>query len=90
MVVVLKPIHDAARIERVVVSTYQSVSGAGQKGIRQLERESQALSSGSSPISCQEPHRHRGLARFGHIDRGIRQPSRTRDTCAFFRHGLTI
>jgi aspartate-semialdehyde dehydrogenase len=36
MVVALKPIHDAARIKRVVVSTYQSVSGAGQKGMHEL------------------------------------------------------
>ena len=32
MVVALKPLHDAVRIRRVIVSTYQSVSGAGQKG----------------------------------------------------------
>ena len=30
MVVALKPIHDKARIKRIVVSTYQSVSGAGK------------------------------------------------------------
>jgi aspartate-semialdehyde dehydrogenase len=40
MVVVLKPIQDAAGIRRVVVSTYQSVSGAGRSGIRELERQS--------------------------------------------------
>lgn len=39
MVLVLKPIHDAAGIERVVVSTYQAVSGTGQKGIRELEKQ---------------------------------------------------
>ena len=33
MVVALKPLHDRARIKRVVVSTYQSVSGAGKEGI---------------------------------------------------------
>ena len=33
MVVALKPIHDAARIKRIVVSTYQSVSGTGLKAI---------------------------------------------------------
>src|SRR3546814_521326 len=32
MVVVLKPLHDAAKIKRVVVATYQSVSGAGKQG----------------------------------------------------------
>jgi aspartate-semialdehyde dehydrogenase len=36
MVVALKPLHDAFRIKRVVVSTYQSVSGAGQTGISEL------------------------------------------------------
>ena len=42
MVVALKPLHDAARIRRVVVSTYQSVSGAGQKGIHELESQTEA------------------------------------------------
>jgi len=39
MVMVLKPLHDAFRIKRVVVSTYQSVTGAGKKGANQLEDE---------------------------------------------------
>ena len=39
MVVVLKPLHDAFGIKRVVVSTYQSVTGAGKKGVNQLEDE---------------------------------------------------
>jgi len=36
MVVALKPLHDRARIKRVVVATYQSVSGAGKEGIDEL------------------------------------------------------
>jgi aspartate-semialdehyde dehydrogenase len=36
LVVALKPLHDAARIKRVVVATYQSVSGAGKKGMDEL------------------------------------------------------
>ena len=36
MVVALKPLHDRARIKRVVVSTYQSVSGAGKEAIDEL------------------------------------------------------
>ena len=36
MVVALKPLHERARIKRVVVSTYQSVSGAGKEGIDEL------------------------------------------------------
>ena len=43
LVVVLKPLHDAAGLTSVVVSTYQSVSGAGQKGIDELDEQSRAL-----------------------------------------------
>jgi aspartate-semialdehyde dehydrogenase len=39
LVVALKPLHDKAKIKRVVVSTYQSVSGAGKKGVNQMEDE---------------------------------------------------
>jgi aspartate-semialdehyde dehydrogenase len=42
MVVALKPLHDAFRIRRVIVSTYQSVSGAGQKGIDELQNQTAA------------------------------------------------
>lgn len=41
MVVVLKPLHDLYRIHRVVVSTYQSVTGSGQKGVDHLLGEQQ-------------------------------------------------
>ena len=40
MVVALKPLHDYAKIKRVVVSTYQSVSGAGTSGIEDLRDQS--------------------------------------------------
>ncbi len=43
MVVALKPLEDAVGIERVVVSTYQSVSGAGRSGISELEQQSIGL-----------------------------------------------
>jgi len=49
MVVALKPIHDAARIRRIVVSTYQAVSGTGKKAIDELEQQTRAL------LNCQEP-----------------------------------
>lgn len=39
MVVALKPLHDHWKIRRVVVTTYQSVTGAGQRGLNQLEEE---------------------------------------------------
>lgn len=43
MVVALKPLHDAAKIKRVVVSTYQSVSGAGKEGMDELFEQSRAI-----------------------------------------------
>ncbi|MFZ5633920.1 MAG: aspartate-semialdehyde dehydrogenase [Bacillota bacterium] len=48
MVVALKPIHDAAGIKRVVVSTYQAVSGAGQEGIEELTAQTRAVLAGES------------------------------------------
>jgi aspartate-semialdehyde dehydrogenase len=43
MVVALKPLHDRARIKRVVVSTYQSVSGAGKDGIDELWNQTKGI-----------------------------------------------
>ena len=43
MVVALKPLHDAATITRVVVSTYQSVSGAGKAGMDELFEQTRAI-----------------------------------------------
>jgi aspartate-semialdehyde dehydrogenase len=43
LVVALKPLHDAATIKRVVVSTYQSVSGAGKAGMDELFQQSRAI-----------------------------------------------
>src|SRR3989337_427811 len=43
MVVALKPIHDVARIKRIVVSTYQAVSGTGKRAIKELESQVLAI-----------------------------------------------
>ena len=43
LVVALKPLHDAAKIKRVVVSTYQSVSGAGKEGMDELWNQTKAI-----------------------------------------------
>jgi aspartate-semialdehyde dehydrogenase len=43
LVVALKPLHDRAKIKRVVVSTYQSVSGAGKDGMDELFEQSRAV-----------------------------------------------
>jgi aspartate-semialdehyde dehydrogenase len=67
MVVALKPLHDAARIKRVVVSTYQAVSGTGQKAVDELAEQVRAL------LACQDakhkvyPHRI-AFNVFPHID----------------------
>ena len=43
MVVALKPLHDAAKIKRVVVSTYQSVSGGGKKNMDELWEQTKSV-----------------------------------------------
>jgi aspartate-semialdehyde dehydrogenase len=43
LVVALKPLHDISRIKRVVVSTYQSVSGAGKAGMDELWDQTKAI-----------------------------------------------
>jgi aspartate-semialdehyde dehydrogenase len=49
MVVALKPIHDRVRIKRIIVSTYQAVSGTGQKAIFELQNQIKDLSEGREP-----------------------------------------
>ncbi len=56
MVVVLKPLHDRARIRRVVVSTYQSVSGTGMRAILELEAQVRAWVEGKSLEPKVYPH----------------------------------
>ena len=56
MVVALKPIHDVARIKRVVVSTYQSVSGAGRMAMEELTQQVSALFGGREIKKQKFPH----------------------------------
>ncbi len=56
MVVALKPIFDAVGIERLVISTYQSVSGTGQRAIEELRDQSSAVLAGESPQPEIYPH----------------------------------
>ena len=57
MLVALKPIHDAVHIKRIVVTTFQAVSGAGQKGINELEQQVRDLFN-SREIKCDKfPYR---------------------------------
>jgi aspartate-semialdehyde dehydrogenase len=56
MVVVLKPIHDAAKVERVVVATYQSVSGTGHQAVEELDQQVRALLNFRDPVCHVYPH----------------------------------
>jgi aspartate-semialdehyde dehydrogenase len=57
LVVAIKPLHDAAGLRRVIVATYQSVSGAGQKGIDELETQARALFNMGEVTPAKFPHR---------------------------------
>ncbi len=57
MMVVLKPLHDVARIRRVVVTTFQAVSGTGQKGIEELEKQVRQMFNMQDPDVKVYPHR---------------------------------
>ncbi len=56
MVVALKPIHDLVRIKRIVVSTYQAVSGTGKRAIQELTTQSKAVLNGEEPQAEVYPH----------------------------------
>ena len=56
LVVVLKPLPDAATIKRVVVATYQAVSGAGVRAIAELEAQSRDILEGRPPHCDVFPH----------------------------------
>ncbi len=68
MVVALKPLHDRARIRRVVVATYQSVSGAGKAGIDELWDQTKSI---YNPVSEVPPKKFTKQIAFNvipHID----------------------
>jgi aspartate-semialdehyde dehydrogenase len=56
MVVVMKPLHDVSRITRVVVSTYQAVSGTGTEAIEELVQQSGEILAGREPSINVYPH----------------------------------
>ena len=56
MLVALKPLHDRFKIRRVVVSTYQAVSGSGTPAIEELKLQSAAFSNGQKPQVAVYPH----------------------------------
>jgi aspartate-semialdehyde dehydrogenase len=56
MVVALKPIHNVARIKRVIVSTYQSVSGAGRMAMEELAEQTRSIFSAREIKTQKFPH----------------------------------
>ena len=57
LVVALKPLHDAAKIKRVVVSTYQSVSGAGKDAMDELFSQTKAVYTNDELVNKKFPKR---------------------------------
>ena len=56
MVMVLKPLHDAAGLERVIVSTYQSTSGTGRQAVEEMRSQAGALLEGRDVEAAVYPH----------------------------------
>jgi aspartate-semialdehyde dehydrogenase len=67
MVVALKPLHDIARIKRVVVSTYQSVSGAGKDAMDELFTQTRAIFV-TDPVEPKSFTKHIAFNVIPHID----------------------
>jgi len=67
MLVALKPLHDVATIERINVSTYQAVSGAGRNAVEELASQSAALLNGR-PIKVKAPAKQIAFNALPHID----------------------
>ena len=56
MLVALKPIHDNYRVKRVIVSTYQAVSGSGQAAGDELQKQAHAFANGEEMLAEVYPH----------------------------------
>ena len=68
MVVALKPLHDRATIKRVVVSTYQSVSGAGKEGMDELWDQTKAVYNPTAEIETKKFTKEIAFNVIPHID----------------------
>ena len=68
MVVALKPLHDRFNVKRIVVATYQSVSGAGKDGMDELWSQSRAMYV-NDPVKAQEFTKQIAFNCIPHIDR---------------------
>jgi aspartate-semialdehyde dehydrogenase len=68
MVVVLKPLHDRARIRRVVVATYQSVSGAGKEAMDELWEQTKAVYNPTAEVTPAQFSKQIAFNVIPHID----------------------
>ena len=68
LVVALKPLHDAAHIERIDVATYQSVSGAGREALEELARQSIAALTGKGAVEPDSGMQQLAFNCIPHID----------------------
>jgi len=68
MVVALKPLHDRATIRRVVVSTYQSVSGAGKEGMDELWDQTKAVYNPTDEVAPKKFQKQIAFNVIPHID----------------------
>jgi aspartate-semialdehyde dehydrogenase len=68
MVVALKPLHDRARIRRVVVATYQSVSGAGKEGMDELWDQTKSIYNPTSEVPPKKFSKQIAFNVIPHID----------------------
>ena len=68
MVVALKPLHDRAKIKRVVVSTYQSVSGAGKEGMDELWDQTKSIYNPTSDVAPKKFTKQIAFNVIPHID----------------------
>jgi aspartate-semialdehyde dehydrogenase len=68
LVVALKPLHDAAGIERIDVATYQSASGAGRAAVEELARQSIQVLGGKGPVELEGGYKQTAFNCIPHID----------------------
>ena len=68
LVIALKPLHDRARVKRVVVSTYQSVSGAGKEGMDELWDQTKSIYNPVSEVEAKKFQKQIAFNVIPHID----------------------
>jgi len=89
MVVVLKPLHDRARIQRVVVSTYQAASGAGKRGFEELRQQTSDVLN-DRPANAQAFSHQLAFNVIPHIDDAIEVTATCVRVPVFFSHSESV